>query len=586
MSKYLFEISWEIGNKVGGIYTVISSKAKYIKNFLERNYFVIGPYLKNKDQNEFRFMSLPREFQAISESLNKKGIKIFFGEWLVEGLPHGFLIDFEKFLGEINSIKYELWEKFGVDSLRSGEDYDQPIAWSKSVSEFIKELKKTANFSNSIIHCHEWLSGAIILFLKDFDLKTVFTTHATVLGRTLSAAEINFWNEDLDPLKAAYNFGVEAKHLIEKKSAETCTYFTTVSNITSKEAEKFLGRKADFILPNGIDLSKFGTFEEISRTHGKNKKIIFDFILNFFSPYYKNSCPITNSLIFFTSGRKEIRNKGFDILIYALGKLNKILKDTKSKRNIFVFIFVPDEIIDVNHQVLENITLYRGLKEYLEDLQEEIISRIFHALIHQRKIDPEKILTEKEIVEAQRIIKKVKTEGEIPFSMYLLSPQNEFLQLCQKANLKNQEDDNVKIIIYPIYLSSVDNFLNLDYYSAVNGCHLGIFPSLYEPWGYTPLEALANGVISITSDSTGFADYVEEKKLRNKEFPGLFILKRKNRNDKESIEELTEIFLTITNMERSERIQNKYEARRLASCFDWQELVKNYLNLYEKIFSS
>ncbi len=580
MSKYLFEISWEVGNKIGGIYTVLSSKAGYIKNHYGKNYFVVGPYLGAKSHNDFRILEPSGEFKEIINNLQKRGLIIYYGEWLVNGLPNGFLIDFQKYLHEINSIKYELWEKFGIDSLRTSRDYDEPVAWSKAVSEFIKELIKMG-CRDSIFHFHEWLSGATILFLKDYNLKTIFTTHATVLGRTLAGIGINFWEEYIDPQKIAYDLGIEAKHGIEKYSAKFSKILTTISYLTAWEVEKFLGRKADNILPNGIDLKKFPTFEEIATQHQKNKSRILDFILYFFSPYFKKHCPVQNSLIFFISGRKEIKNKGFDITLLALGQLNKTLKNKNINKNIYLFVFVPQEFIDIDHSVLENLITYQSLEHYLENLSKEIHSRILHFLIHQKPIKD--IFNNEEILEIRKILSRIKIGKEIPKSTHLLNPANEFLDLLKKAGLNNAEEDKVKVILYPIYLNSADGFLNLDYYEAVNGSHLGIFPSFYEPWGYTPLETLAGGVMAVTSDLTGFASYIKEKGLLSFEHPGLFILERKGRKESEVIDDLTEIFLKIVLMSRSERIQNKYEARRLASHFDWEELIKNYLNVYEKL---
>jgi len=583
MSKYIFEISWEIANKVGGIYTVLASKAKFLKDIYGRNYFVIGPFIEGKSEIDFKILPLPDEFKNVYERLKDKQINLYYGEWLVEGYPNGFLLDFKKSLQEINSLKYDLWHNFGIDSLRTGIDYDEPVAWSKSVAEFIKLISQDPKFENSIFHFHEWLSGVALLLNNSIKQKKVFTTHATVLGRAIAGAGIDFWPEisNLDPLKTAYQFNVEAKHLIEKNSAKFCDVLTTVSNITSLEVECFLSRKVDKILPNGIDLGKFPTFEEISMSHQKNKEAILKFILYMFSPYSEKSCPTRNSLIFFISGRKEIKNKGFDIAIKSLGYLNQILKTKSIETNIYTFIFVPDQIIDVNHDLLENLTTYKALEDYLFELQDEIQSRLLHTLIHKKEIDSNKLIDKNELLEIQKILNKIRKETTPPVSTHILSKDNEFLNLLEKAELKNQADDKVKVILYPIYLSSTDGFLNLNYHEAVNGSHLGIFPSFYEPWGYTPLETLAAGVMAITTDLTGFSSYIQENKLLSKENPGLFIIKRKNKSEKEIINDLVNKLFKIVTMSRSERIQNKYEARRLASYFDWKDLIKKYLEVYE-----
>lgn len=583
MSKYIFEISWEIANKVGGIYTVLSTKAKYLNRYYSKNYFVIGPYLGAKSQSEFKIYSPPSEFKEIINELQNNGLIVYYGEWLIEGSPHGFLIDFQKFLHEINSIKYELWQNFGIDSLRTARDYDEPVAWSKAVSLFIKEFTKKEEFQNSIFHFHEWLAGSSLLFLSNLNQKKIFTTHATILGRTLASAGINFWNNisEIDPLKLAYEFNVEAKHLIEFNSAKYCDLLTTISNLTAIEVENFLKRKVDKILPNGIDLNKFPTFEEIANQHTKNKSEIMKFLLYFFSPFLSGHCPVKNSLIFFISGRKEIKNKGLDIAISALGKLNEILKNKDIDVYIYTFIFVPDNFIDINHNLLDNLITYRGLESYLEEIADEIKSRLLHSLIHEQIGEDEKILDSNEFLEIKRILSKIKKDSKNLISTHIIPEDNEILKLLKQAGLNNENDDRVKIIFYPIYLSSTDGFLNLNYYDAINGCHLGIFPSFYEPWGYTPLETLAAGVMAITTDLTGFASYVEDKKILDRKTPGLWIIKRKNRSDEEVIDQLTETLLEIALMERGERIQNKYEARRLAGQFDWNELIKNYLEIYE-----
>jgi len=583
MSKYIFEISWEVANKVGGIYTVLASKAKFLKDFYGRNYFVIGPFIEGKSEIDFKILPLPAEFKSISEELKNKQINLYYGEWLIEGFPNGFLLDFKKGLEEINSIKYDLWHNFGIDSLKTGNDYNEPVAWSKSVAEFIKLISQDSKFQNSIFHFHEWLSGAALLLNSFIKQKKVFTTHATVLGRTIAGAGIDFWPEisTIDPLKTAYQFNVEAKHLIEKNSAKFCDILTTVSNITSVEVECFLSRKVDKILPNGIDLDKFPTFEEISMAHQKNKESILKLILYMFSPYSEKACPTRNSLIFFISGRKEIKNKGFDVTIKSLGYLNQLLKTKSLDINIYTFIFVPDKIIDVNHDLLDNLTTYKGLEDYLSEIQDEIHSRLLHTLIHHKELDANKLIDKNELLEIQKILNKIKKENTPPVSTHILPKENEFLSLIEQANLKNQPEDKVKIILYPIYLSSTDGFLNLNYYEAINGSHLGIFPSFYEPWGYTPLETLAAGVMAITTDLTGFSSYIQENELLSKEAPGLFIVQRKNKSEHEVINDLVKKLFKIATMSRSERIQNKYEARRLASHFDWKDLIKKYLEVYE-----
>jgi glycogen(starch) synthase len=585
METKIFEISWEVGNKVGGIYTVLASKAKYAKFSYGKNYYVIGPYLGPKSEAEFRILSWPKEFEVVKQNLEARGFKIYYGEWEIDGLPQGFLIDFRKTLETVNEIKYELWDRFRVDSLRSGDDFNQPVAWSRAVAEFIKELiNNFPECKKCIFHCHEWLSGSVILFLKDYNLPTIFTTHATVLGRTLAENGINFYEfiQDIKEDQEAYNYGVEAKHLLEKAVAQHTAFMTTISNITAEEVRYFLKREVDFLLPNGFNLEKFPTFEEISSSHRKNKQAILEFLLFFFSPYFK-TCQTKNAFLIFTSGRKEIKNKGFDITIKALGKVNDIMKQNGIIRPVFFFIFVPSQVIDVDHEILENLNSYRSLEDLLSELSGEILTKLLHILIHEEKLSLENLFEESEILQITSTVKKLKRNKPAPLSTHILPPNDEILKLCQSSGLNNKEDDAVKVIIYPIYLSQLDGFLNLSYYDAINGFHLGIFPSFYEPWGYTPLETLASGVMAITSDLSGFGCYVHNKNLLSDVNPGLWILKRRNLKDEEVVDNLSKLLIDIIMMPRKDRIQNKYEARKLASYFDWKEMFGNYLTLYDLV---
>jgi glycogen(starch) synthase len=576
MEPILIEISWEVANKVGGIYTVLKEKARYIQEKFKNNYYLIGPFLPNKSFSDFSALPIPYEFEPIIDEVKKFGIDVYYGEWLIESRPKCFLIDYTRFLENINNLKYELWAKYRIDSLRTGDDYNHPIAWCKAVSIFLKcFLDKVPN--KIILHLHEWLSGSVILF-ENLQTPSIFTTHATVLGRSMAESGLEFWEHlsIMNPDEEAYKFAVEAKHMVEKMSARKATFFTVISRVLAIEAEHILGRKPDFILPNGIDISKFPTIEEISYAHRVNREIIREFILYFFSPYYR--VELKNSLFYFISGRKEIKNKGIDIFIRSLSELNKKLTD--SDPNIFAFIFVPSEVIDVDHSIFHNLTVYRNLEEKIEDLVPEIKSRLVHFLIHKEKISSETLFSKEEFLEIQKIIKQLKTDSKFPISTHILNPQDEILQLLLSVGLDNRPENKVKVIYYPIYLHRGDGFLNLDYNEAIIGCHVGVFPSFYEPWGYTPLESAISGVITITTDLTGFSDYLQTITYFDKEYPGIYIIERKNKRGAEVVEELSEVLLKIARFSKAERVQNKLEARRLASLCSWDNLISNYFDLY------
>lgn len=577
MEKILIEASWEVANKVGGIYTVIKSKVPYIQRYFPEEYYLIGPHLPNISYLEFSPLSVPEIFKEAIEEAESLGVRVYYGEWLINSKPRCFLIDYSNFLDKVNTLKYELWANYRIDSLRTGDDYNHPIAWCKAASIFLKILGEKLNTVPKILHLHEWLSGAIILF-ENLPYTTIFTTHATVLGRSISGAGVNLWEKlySINPEEEAYKYGVEAKHKIEKIVANRVNIFTVISNVLKTEAEIILGRKPDYVLPNGIDVSKFSTIEEIAYLHRKNKDLIKDFLLYFFSPFYK--VELGRSLFFFTSGRMEIRNKGIDIFIRALSELNKKL--SVKDPNIFAFIFVPSENLGPDPNILNNLNIYQRLEEMIEDLLPEIKSRLIHFLIHQESIRDETIFERDEFTEIKQIIKQIKPSTIPPISTHILKENNEILILLKTLNLTNKFEDKVKVIYYPTYLKTGDGFLNLSYEDVISGCHLGVFPSLYEPWGYTPLEAALSGVITITSDITGFSDYLKSISEFNKDYPGIYFVHRKGKRDAEVVEELTNLMLGIARLTRSARIQNKLEARRLASLCSWDNLIKNYLDLY------
>lgn len=586
MRRFLLEISWEVANKVGGIYTVIKEKSLYSRQRFGDDYLVIGPFLAEKSLSEFTPLTPPAEFRDVIIATEKYGIEVHYGEWLISSRVKGFLLEFSglRRREQLNLFKYELWEKYRIDSRRTNQDYDEPLAWCKAVSFFLKEFGQSFEAAPKIIHLHEWLSGAIILFEELPTFTKIFTIHATVLGRSLAAAQINFW-EHLDlitPETEAYRLGVEAKHALETHAAKKADYFTCVSNLLALEAEKFLGRKADAVLPNGLDFSRFPTIEEISYAHRLHKKTIQDFILYYFAPFYK--LETKDSLFYFISGRPEIKNKGIDVFIRALGLLKRKLQSNSSRANIFALIFVPTETKEVNHLLLNNLNVYRTIEEKIDELGHELKSRLVHFLIHKEKIAPETLFTPEEFLEIQTLFQQIQRLPEVPLATHLVNPNDEILKLIREENLLNQEHDKVKIIYYPTYLSHADGLLNLSYEETIAGCHLGVFPSFYEPWGYTPLETAASGVVTITTDLTGFADYLRNHADFDPQVPGIYILNRKLRRETEIIEDLAETMFKFAERRRVERVQEKLEARRLALTCDWNKLIKYYFDLYEQIW--
>ncbi|MBI2659083.1 hypothetical protein HYX05_03230, partial [Candidatus Woesearchaeota archaeon] len=493
----LFEVSWEVCNKVGGIYTVVKSKAARMVEHYGDNYFMVGPYFASKAIGQFQ-EEMPSEFcKAPFEELKKLGIICHFGRWLSEGNPFVILIDFVNYKHRINEIKRELWDWYKIDSLRAPQDYDEPVAWAYTAGMLIEKLSNCFSDKRIAAQFHEWLSGAGLLYLKKKNVKiaAVFTTHATMLGRTLASSNVDIYNvwDKINPDNEVYKYGIEAKHLLEKNSAAFADVFTTVSEITGMEAGHLLKKKPDLLLPNGLDISKFPTFEEIAIKHRLQRDRIREFMLYYFFPYY--TFDPKETLIYFIAGRYEFHDKGIDIYIRALGKLNEKLRQLKSKTTILAFIWVPSNFRSIRPELLENKTFYQDIKDALEEVHDDVDKNLVYSFVSDKKITKESLFDNEFLTEmktrAARFIKK----GKPPLLTHDLYDENDIiLKSILSAGLKNEEQDPVKIVYYPIYLSGADGLLNLNYYEAMQGSHLGIFPSYYEPWGYTPLEAGALGV--------------------------------------------------------------------------------------------
>ncbi|MBN2422660.1 hypothetical protein JXB41_05505 [Candidatus Woesearchaeota archaeon] len=583
-ANLFFEVSWEVCNKVGGIYTVVSSKAIQTSNFYKDNYFLIGPYFRNKCSGEFEEHGAAGFLKEIFEKLKQRGIFCRYGKWLIEGEPNTILVDHSSFTYQNNEIKKSLWDNFRIDSLNSNfHDYDEPIVWSTAVGILLEEISYKLKDKKIVAQFHEWLSAGALLYLKARKIKigTVFTTHATILGRTLAGNHIDLYNilDKINPEEEAYKLGIQAKFLTEKQCALNADVFTTVSEITGIEATHFLGKKPDVLLPNGLDIEKFPTFEDASIKHKLLKRKIKEFLLYYFFPYY--CFDLDNTLIYFIAGRYESRDKGIDIFIKALSKLNKTMIKNNSEKTVVAFVWVPAFGKNIKKEIVDNKTFYQDVKDSILDIMDELKERILYGLIAKKNLSEEFILGEELLRETKKRVKRFNREGLPPVCTHDLTNEdtNEIISFIKENNLTNKREDKVKVIYYPIYLTGADSLLDLNYYESIIGSHLGLFPSYYEPWGYTPLETGALGVASLTTDLAGFGRFIQ-KKENEKKNKGIFVLKRHNRNDEDVINELADIMYLFSTFSKEDRIENKLKAKRIASMADWRLLIENYIKAH------
>jgi len=528
---YLFEVSWEVCNKVGGIYTVLTTKAKYAVEHFDDRYFLIGPDLGNNPEFE---ETDEEPWGKIRDRLKERGLVSRCGRWNIPGRPRVILVNHNNKYDQ-GKLLFRLWQDFGVDSITGGWDYIEPVIFSTAAGEVIETLHEVLNDKDgkSIAQFHEWMTGAGLLYIKSHvpEIGTIFTTHATMLGRTLSSQKISIYNDmaHIAPSVMASRMNIVAKHSMESACARECDCLSTVSEPTAKEVTHFLGRSPDIVLPNGInidDIPDLSSDSDIARKHRAK-------IISFASKFLQIDLEDKDTRVLMTSGRYEFHNKGIDIFLEALSKINNSLKKEGSKQHILCFFCVIAGHMGISREIQE---VMKG-----KQVQRSGISRICTHQLQDPQHDP-------------------------------------IWNACQNLNLLNTDQDRVHVIFMPVYLDGYDGLLNMKYYDVLSGCNMGVFPSVYEPWGYTPLESCAYSVTTVTTDISGFGVWV------NNHFPGEnkgVILLNYNRKSRDEI--VSQLTKHITNHLRwtAEDIKDhKIKARFIANKASWKEFYPIYLNAY------
>jgi glycogen synthase len=573
----VFEVSWEVCNKVGGIYQVVKSKAEMLKRRYP-SYITIGPYFQQQAQFEFQQQPVPIEFKPAFEELEKEGIVCLYGTWLIKGEPTTILVNFQRANIDPGAVKGELWDKFHVDSITARGDYDEPLRWGWAVGKLIEKLEKVVP-GPVVAHCHEWLSGFTLLYVKSRcpRVGTVFTTHATMLGRTMCAAGRDLYDslDKIDPEATARELGVMEKFTMERACANNATVFTTVSQITGLEAQHLLGCKPDVLLLNGLDDSKFPTFEEASILHQKNREKIRDFLEFYFFSHY--TFDMDETLIMFVTGRFEFHNKGLDVFIDALGKLNSKLREEGSKKTVVAFFWIPNEVHGIKTEILEEKGIFNHIKQYVDENTNDFARKLLRHAPEIRQYGAKELLSDEFIRTIERQVYTLKHEGNPPLVTHNIpnEDQNEIVAGFHRAGLFNSAEDKVKAIFYPVYLTGSDGLLDLPYNDAVSGCHLGVFPSYYEPWGYTPVEAMAFGVPALTTDLAGFGAFMEPHAGK-----GVYVLKRNQHEYHDVVDSLYQTLLSYAHKDKFQRNEEKTQAKALTKLSDWTTFITYYFQAH------
>ena len=532
---YIFESSWEVCNKVGGIYTVLSTRAKTLQDKNKDHIIFIGPDCWGDKQSPY-FKEDTNLFADWKQKALEDGINIKIGRWDIPGSPISVLVDFKPYFEEKNDIYGWLWENFQVDSLHAYGDYDEASMFSYAAGKVVESFyRHYLDKSKKVVyHANEWMCGLGALYINKVlpEIGTIFTTHATSIGRSIAGN-----NKPLYDYLFAYNgdqmsweLNMQSKHSIEKQTAHHVDCFTTVSEITANECKELLDKPVDFVLPNGFDNSFVPKGAEFTKRRKAARKRALEVANALLGTDLGD-----DTLIVSTSGRYEFRNKGVDVYIEAM---NRLLRDKELKKNVVAFIEVPGWVGEPRQDLVERLN---SGKKYDTPLDVPEITHWLHNMSHDNVLGMLKFL-----------------------------------------DMHNRPEDKVKLIFLPCYLTGNDGVLNLTYYDIILGNDLCIYPSYYEPWGYTPLEAIAFKVPCITTDLAGFGLWANSVKGSNSEIEdGVKVIHRTDYNYSEVADIIKDTVAKYSNFTADEIKKSRQNAEKLSKKALWKEFIKYYEHAYD-----
>ena len=535
---YIFESSWEVCNKVGGIYTVLSTRAKTLVEKIGDNLVFIGPDFWTNQQNplfkESKTLLAPwRKFAVKEESLN-----IRVGRWQIPGQPIAVLVDFNPFFEQKNDIYGWAWENFQVDSLHAYGDYDEASMFSFAAGKVVESYYKFHGLNNKdkvVYQAHEWMTALGALYVQKAvpEIATIFTTHATSIGRSIAGNNkplydyLNGYNGD----QMAEELNMQSKHSVEKVAAHNVDCFSTVSDITARECEQLLDKKPHAVLMNGFEddfvPQKGSAFDDARK---KARKKILSVANSMLGANLKDDTVIVS-----VGGRYEYKNKGLDIFVDSM---NRLRHDSRVERNILALVLVPAWMKEVRTDLVDRIKSRKAFDEPVDN------PRITHVLNNQE--------------------------------------YDNVLNQMNWLDMFNRPDDKVKVIFVPCYLDGKDGVFNLHYYDMLIGMDLCVYPSYYEPWGYTPTESVAFHVPCITTDLAGFGLWANKLNGRPSELEdGVKTIHRSDNNAAEVSDDIKETVIRFIRMDNSSVEQTRKNAAKVAEKALWKHFIKYYYEAYD-----
>lgn len=532
---YIFESSWEVCNKVGGIYAVLSTRAKTLHDMLSDNLIFIGPDCWGDKECPY-FTEDKSLFSSWRQKAFSEGLRVKVGRWNIPGKPVAILVNFNKFFSQKDEIYGMLWEDFKVDSLHAYGDYDEASMFSYAAARVVQSFYyfNIDPTKKVIYHGNEWMTGLGLLYIHKYvpEIATIFTTHATSIGRSIAGNNKPLYDyfEGYNGNQMADELNMQSKHSIEHQTAQYVDCFTTVSEITAKECKQLLDKPVDVVLPNGFEnnfVPKGAQFTKARKT--ARQKLLS--IANALTGEQFGD----DTIIVSTSGRYEFRNKGIDVFIDAI---NRLRHDSRLKKNVVAFIDVP-----------------AWVKEPRKDLQQRLQSLMYEP---------------------------VPLEEPVVTHWLNNMDSDRTLGMFHSLGMNNEKGEKVKIIFIPCYLTGDDGIVNLSYYDVVLGNDLCVFPSYYEPWGYTPLESIAFKVPCVTTDLAGFGLWVNSELGRYGELmDGVKVVHRTDSNYDDVANAIEETIFEYSHFNNDNVKKARSNAERLSKKALWSHFIKYYEEAYD-----
>ena len=534
--ELLFESSWEVCNKVGGIYTVLSTKAHTLQQIFNDKVIFIGPdvWADTVAPDFQEEVALFADWKRHAEEVDHLRVKV--GRWNVPGTPPVILVDFKPYFSERDAFFYAMWDNFRVDSIHAYGDYDESCIFAYAVGKVIESFYHFYKLENKRVAAlfNEWMLGMGALYVRKHipAIATLFTTHATSIGRSIAGnnkalyAYMDGYNGD----QMAKELNMEAKHSVEKQTAHFVDCFTTVSDITARECKQLLDKEPDIVTPNGFEPNFVPEGEMYDRKREEARRTLINVAEKLMG------CPIDpGALLVSTSGRYEYRNKGIDEFITAM---NRVRTCGRLRREVVAFIMVPAWV--------------RALRADL------------------------KMMIEKDIEPTAPL--------QVPFITHWLHNMNEdkILNYIQSVGFTNTASEKLKIIYVPCYLDGQGGIFNKTYYDLLIGMDATVYPSYYEPWGYTPLESVAFGIPTITTDLAGFGLWAKRTVSGDDINEGVVVINRTDFNYFEVAESIMNVVLALSQMDAAAIERIKRRCFDLARKAEWSKFINYYLEAFDK----